>query len=139
MNGLKNPPACLTEACVRTTFAPMEHSDAPSFLTNLAEILSFTAMGIHNPLQGCYTTKSELVSEGFGRIMDTEKPMSAKVQKVFVCGGWATEELKASAMTKGGLLYEHELCWIVRYEEGLIVEGRIYMDGSALLEKIIAE
>jgi ketosteroid isomerase-like protein len=64
--------------------------------------------------------------------------MSAKVQKVFACGDWATVELKASAMTKGGLLYDHELCWIVRYEEGLIVEGRIYMD-SALLEKIIAE
>jgi len=70
--------------------------------------------------------------------MDTEKPISAKVQNVMVCGDWATVEVRGRGMTKGGLEYDHELCWIVRYEEGVIVEARAYMD-SALLEKIIAE
>ena len=70
--------------------------------------------------------------------MDTDKPITAKVQNVLVSGDWATVELRGRGVTKGGLEYDHEVCWIVRYEEAVIVEARVYMD-SALLEKIIAE
>jgi len=138
---LKFPPGCLTESIVRSHFAPMEQNNSAAFQSHLADRISYTAMGVHNPLRGEYVSKSQVVSDVFSRIMpkmDTEKPISAKVQNVLVCGDWATVELRMTGVTKGGLEYDHEGCWIVRYEEGVIVEARVYMD-SALLEKIIAE
>ena len=135
------PPACLTETVVRAIFRPMEQNDASAFLSNLAENLSLTAMGLHNPIRGEYLCKADITTKAFGRIMpkmDTDKPLGATVQKVIVAGDWAIVELKGHGMTKGGLGYDHELCWICRFEEGLIVEARVYMD-SALLEKVLAE
>jgi uncharacterized protein len=65
-------------------------------------------------------------------------PMRAKVRNVLVSGDWTVVELKGEGLSKGGLNYDQELCWICRYAGDKIIEARVYLD-TALVKAILEE
>jgi ketosteroid isomerase-like protein len=79
--------------------------------------------------QSSRTSKAEVAENIFGKIIPKmATPMKAKVSSVLIAGDWAIVELKGDGTSKGGMKYDQEVCWICRYDEGKIVEARIYMD-----------
>lgn len=129
----------VSEETVRASFAHMENANGPAFLENVADNVSWTAMGTHNPFKGHYTSKSDIGKGVFARLIPKlATPLTGKVTNVLVIGDWAVVELKGSAMTKGGTEYNQELCWICRYEGDKVVEVRAYLD-TALLKAALDE
>ena len=129
----------LTEEYVRAEFAHFENANGPAFLENVADNVSWRAMGSANPLGGHYTSKAEVAKNIFGRIIPKmATPMRATVSSVLIAGDWAIVELKGDGTSKRGMKYDQEVCWICRYEDGKIVEARIYMD-TALVKAILDE
>jgi uncharacterized protein len=128
----------VSEETVRASFAHIE-SDNPDFLKNIADNVSWTAMGTHNPIKGVFTSKSELGKATFGRLVPKlATPIKAKLTNVLVMGDWAAVELKMFSSTKGGNEYNQELCCICRYEGDKIVEVRAYSD-TALAKAVLDE
>lgn len=52
-----------------------------------------------------------------------------------VCGDWAVVEIFGKSEMKNGKPYDQELCWVCRYEDGKLVEARVYLD-SALIKRL---
>jgi uncharacterized protein len=108
-------------------------------LENVADNVSWTMTGSENPLKGHFTSKAEIATKIFGRVMPKmATPMSGKVTNVLTVGDWAVVELKGHAITKGGKAYDQELCWICRYEGDKIVEATVYLD-TALVKMVLEE
>jgi len=56
----------------------------------------------------------------------------------FICGDWAIIELASLATAKNGLRFDNKYCWLTRWEDGLIVEVRAYLD-SAMVQRLFDE
>ena len=82
----------LTEEYVRAEFAHFEIANGPAFLENVADNVSWTAMGEANPLAGHYTSKAEVAKNIFGKIIPKmAKPMKVDCRRLGNCGierGW---------------------------------------------------
>ena len=128
----------LTEALIRTIFAPWEAGDSAPFFAALPDNVSFIILGKHNPLFGKYDSKAEVLNL-FGRFASKlAAPLVGKVTNVLVAGNSFVVEMAATSVTTAGTDYEMDLCWICRYENGKIVEVKFYMD-SALMKKVFEE
>lgn len=129
----------VSEEFVRASFAPFEKANGPAFMENVADEVSWTATGTHNPLRGHFTSKAEVGKNVFAKVIaKMATPMKAKVRNVLVSGDWAVVELKGEGQSKGGMNYDQELCWICRYEGEKIVEARLYLD-TALVKALLDE
>ena len=65
-------------------------------------------------------------------------PVVRKVKNILISGDWAVVEHTAEATTKGGMKMFQEFCWLCRFEEGMIVEVRMYLD-TAMFRKVLDE
>lgn len=65
-------------------------------------------------------------------------PGARKVKNILISGDWAVVEHTAEATTKGRMKMFQEFCWLCRFEEGMIVEVRIYLD-TAMFGKVLEE
>ena len=60
------------------------------------------------------------------------------VEHVFVSGNIAVVEMKSSSTALNGKLFLNTYCWVTRFDNGLIIEVRAYVD-SALVQRVIDE
>lgn len=50
------------------------------------------------------------------------------VKQIYIDDPVAIVELEAIAQAKRGFPYNNQYAWILRFEEGLIIEARVYYD-----------
>ena len=128
----------VSEEIVHKTFAPLLTNEG-SFLTHLADDVSWTLTGQDNPLAGHYSSKADVAAKVFAPMYQKiAGSLTAKIVSVLIVGDWAIVEFTANGKTKGGNVYAQELCWICRYKDEIIVEVREYLD-SAQMKRVLEE
>lgn len=121
---------------VRRIFSPLESGDGATFFECVAENVDWTVEGTH-PLAGHYQSKQEFYSHTFARLNNIlQEGTQLHVQNVLTDGDWAVVELRSYAFAKSGMRFDNRYCWVVRFNNTMIVEVRAYLD-SALVQQLI--
>ncbi len=121
---------------VRQIFSPLESGDGEKFFECVAEDVDWTVEGTH-PLAGHYQSKQEFYSHTFARLNTIlQEGTQLHVQNVLTDGDWAVVELRSYAFAKSGMRFDNRYCWVVRFNDTMIVEVRAYLD-SALVQQLI--
>ena len=128
----------VTECEVRALFSKLESGDGKQFFDHVVDDVDWTVEGTH-PLAGHYHSKGEFFSHTFA-ILNKILPGGTQlhVESVLVSGDWAIVELRSMATARNGMRFDNRYCWVVRFENGRIVQARAYLD-SALVQKLIDE
>jgi len=128
----------VTEREVRALFFKLESGDGKQFFDHVADDVDWTVEGTH-PLAGHYRSKEEFFSHTFA-ILNKILPggTQLRVENVLTSGDWAVVELRSMATARHGMRFDNRYCWVVRFENGLIVQVRAYLD-SAMVQKLIDE
>ena len=128
----------LTADRVRSVFSGLEGRDPDRFFEHVASDVDWTVLGTH-PLAGRHRDKAEFRRRTFGRLGKLVKDgVRLSVEHVLVDGNWATVELRSHAMAKNGAPFDNRYCWVIRFQDEVIVEVRAYLD-SALVQRIVDE
>lgn len=128
----------IAEADVRELFSKLEAGDGKEFFAHVADDVDWTVEGTH-PLAGHYHSKDDFFAHTFARL-NKILPGGTRlhVEAVHISGDWAIVELRSMATARNGMRFDNRYCWVVRFEKGLIVEVRAYLD-SALVAKVLEE
>ena len=122
---------------VRKIFAHLTHG-YDAFFAHVAEEVDWTVNGTH-PLAGHFRSKREFVAATFARIAKLlQGGTQLRVVHIMTSGDWATVEMQSTATALNGMRFDNRYCWVVRFEDALIVEVRAYLD-SALIQKLFDE
>lgn len=128
----------ITSDYVRNVFSRLSSAQPESFFGFVDEKVNWTVLGTH-PLAGHYTSKDDFRRATSVRLRplfnDTFRLL---VRDVLISGDRAAVELYARATTRLGTPFDHDYCWICRFENEKIVEVRAYVD-SALIARVIEE
>jgi ketosteroid isomerase-like protein len=128
----------ITEHEVRALFSKLESGDGKNFFDHVADDVDWTVEGTH-PLAGHYRSKEEFFSHTFARLNKIlPGGTQLKVESILTSGDWAVVELRSMATARNGMRFDNRYCWVVRFENGRIVQARAYLD-SALVQKLIDE
>jgi len=123
---------------VRRMFSHLESGSGDIFFEHVADNVDWTVEGTH-PLAGRYLSKADFHVHTFARL-NKILPGGTQlcVQGVLTDGDWAVVELRSHAIAKSGMRFDNRYCWVIRFEDEMIVEVRAYLD-SALVQKLIDE
>jgi ketosteroid isomerase-like protein len=95
-------------------------------------------MGTH-PLAGTYKSKKDFISNTFERLNKILKEgVILKVNNIIVQGNTAVIEMESLSTALNGKPFNNTYCWVVNFENEVIVKVRAYVD-SALVQKVIDE
>ena len=113
-------------------------TDNSQFFEYVADNINWTIMGTH-PLAGTYKSKENFISHTFGRLNKILKEgVILKINNNIVQSNTAVIELESLSTALNGKPFNNTYCWIVEFENKLIVKVHAYVD-SALVQKIIDE
>jgi len=123
---------------VRSIFKHLEAGSGDLFFAHVADDVDWKVQGTH-PLAGHYRSKKDFRARTFARL-NAILPggTQLRVQHVFTDGKWAIVELRSMATAKSGMRFDNRYCWVMRFEDAVIVEVRAYLD-SALVQKLFDE
>ena len=128
----------VTQKSVEELFSYLGDGQGPRFFEHVADDVSWTVMGTH-PLAGVYRSKDDFLSHTFRRLERILKEgVILKVKGVIVQGDKAVVEMESLSTARDGKPFDNSYCWVVRFENGIIVEVRAYVD-SALVQRLIDE
>jgi hypothetical protein len=119
---------------VRSIFAGLEHGDGDAFFRHVADNVDWTVMGTH-PLAGHYTSAASFRAGTFaklGKVLPGGAQL--RVLNVVVASDMAVVELVAGATARNGMRFDNHYCWVVRFDQDLIVEVRAYLDSALVAE-----
>jgi uncharacterized protein len=118
----------LTEDFIRSEFAPWESENPVPFFDKLSDNVSWTISGKLNPCAGVYNSKAAVI-ELFGKLMSKlSGPPICKITNVLTAGDYAVVEMDFHSVSKGGIDFDQQLCWVCRYEGKEWVMVRLYVD-----------
>ena len=127
----------LTKEYVYGIFSFLDKGQNKEFFKNVAEDVKWKVMGTH-PLAGVYTSKSEFLAATFEKLAKVlEEGVVLKVDNILISGPFAIVEMHALAHIKDGGDFNNTYCWITKFEKGVIIEVRAYVD-SALVAKAMS-
>lgn len=131
-------PMGISADTVRRIFSHLESGSGDAFFAHVADDVDWTVEGTH-PLAGRYRSRAEFQAHTFARL-NRILPGGTQlhVQNVLIDGNQAVVELRSHAVARNGLRFDNRYCWVMRFEDALIVEVRAYLD-SALVQKLIDE
>jgi uncharacterized protein len=123
---------------VREIFSYLEAGSGERFFEHVSENVNCTVEGTH-PLAGRYTSKQDFRIHTFDRL-NKILPGGAQlhVQQILIDSDWAAVEFCSHATAITGMRFDNRYCWVIRFEDNIIVEVRAYLD-SALVQKLIDE
>lgn len=128
----------ITEDVVRDVFSGLEKGDADAFFAHVADDVDWTVHGTH-PLAGRYRSKADVRSKTFARIgAALREPPKLKIEHILVGTEEAAVELSMHRQAESGLPFNNDYCWIVRFDQGRIVEVRAYLD-SVQVQRLLQE
>ena len=120
----------VSEDFVRTEFAPWETQNPMPWFEKLPDNVSWHICGTLNPKAGTYNSKAEVIAV-FGELMSkVAGPPDCKITNVLPSGDTAVVEMFFHAIAKNGWHFDQELCWVCKYEAGLCVSVRLYVDSA---------
>lgn len=128
----------ITVAKVENLFKNLETGKNDLFFKHVADDVSWTVMGTH-PLAGTYHTKDDFISHTFQRLNKILKEgVVLKVKNIIIHDDTAVVEMESISTALNETPFNNTYCWVVRFENDVIVEVRAYVD-SALVQKVIDE
>lgn len=92
-----------------------------------------------SPLAGTYHNKEDLFlipSKRLNKIL--KEGVVLEFKNIFIDGEVAIVEMESLSTALNGKLFNNTYCWITRFENGIIVEVRAYVD-SAIVQKVMDE
>jgi uncharacterized protein len=128
----------ITHESVREIFKGLENGDGAAFFQHVADNVDWTVMGTH-PLAGHYLSKKAFIEGTFAKLGKV-LPNGAELhtENVIVEGDLAVVELHSLATAKKGMRFDNRYCWVVYFQDGLIVRVRAYLD-SAMVARLFEE
>jgi len=128
----------ITHESVREIFKGLENGDGSAFFQHVADNVDWTVMGTH-PLAGHYLSKKAFIEGTFAKLGKV-LPNGAELhtENVIVEGDLAVVELHSLATAKKGMRFDNRYCWVVYFQDGLIVRVRAYLD-SAMVARLFEE
>ena len=127
----------LTIKTVERLFHKLETFKNDKFF-DVSENVNWTVMGTH-PLVGTYKNKKEFITHTFGRLNKIlNKEIVLKVNNILLTGNNAVVEMESLSSALNGKPFNNTYCWIVEFENEIIIRVRAYVD-SALVQKVIDE
>lgn len=128
----------INTAKVENLFKNLETGNNDDFFKHVSDDVSWTVMGTH-PLAGTYHSKEEFVSHTFQRLNRILKEgVILKVKNILLQDETAVVEMESISTALNGNPFNNTYCWVVYFQDEVIVEVRAYVD-SALVQKIIDE
>src|ERR1700729_892516 len=120
----------VTTERVREIFKGLENGDGAAFFEQVADDVDWTVMGTH-PLAGRYRGKKEFIAGTFAKLGQV-LPQGAQlhVEHLLVKDDQAVVELHSLAMAKNGMRFDNLYCWVVHFQDGVIVRVRAYLDSA---------
>lgn len=128
----------ITADRVREMFKGLESGDGSIFFKHVAEDVDWFVMGTH-PLAGHYFSKKTFIDGTFAKLAEV-LPQGAELhtEHVIVQGDQAVVELHSLATAKNGMRFDNYYCWVVYFQDGVIVRVRAYLD-SAMVTRLFEE
>jgi len=128
----------ITTERVREIFKGLEKGDGAGFFEHVADDVDWTVMGTH-PLAGHYRNKKSFIAGTFAKLVQV-LPQGAQLQveHLLVKDDEAVVELHSLATAKNGMRFDNRYCWVVYFEDGIIVRVRAYLD-SAMVAQLFDE
>jgi len=128
----------ITEDRVREIFRGLESGDGSIFFKHVAEDVDWCVMGTH-PLAGHYFGKKAFIDGTFAKLAKVlPQGTELHTEHVIVQGDQAVVELHSLATAKNGMRFDNRYCWVVYFQDGVIVRVRAYLD-SAMVARLFEE
>jgi ketosteroid isomerase-like protein len=113
---------------MKTQFAGSSRISSPARETGssrtFADDVDWTVEGTH-ALAGRYLSKDDFHAHTFARLNKIlPGGTQLHVQSVLTDGDWAVVELRSYAIAKSGMQFDNRYCWVIRFEDEMIVEVR---------------
>lgn len=125
-------------AQVKNLFNNLETGKNELFFDQVAENVNWTVMGTH-PLARTYHNRDDFISSTFERLNRVlREGVVLKVSNILVQEDTAVVEMESLSTALNGMPFNNTYCWVVKFDDNLIVEVRAYVD-SALVQKVINE
>ncbi|QNI34911.1 nuclear transport factor 2 family protein [Alloacidobacterium dinghuense] len=120
----------ITHESVRELFKGLESGDGSAFFEHVADNVDWIVMGTH-PLAGHYLSKKAFIEGTFAKLGQV-LPNGAQLhtENVIVEGDQAVVELHSLATARNGMRFDNRYCWVVYFQDGLIVRVRAYLDST---------
>lgn len=112
---------------IQHAFAEMAAANSRPFVALLADDVTWRVMG-QTPFSRSYVGKAEVLSllgQLRERLADRYR---ATAQLVIAEGPYVVAQVQGQAMTKAGVPYNNEYCFVYRFEDGAIKEVTEYLD-----------
>jgi len=128
----------ITPDVVRNIFKGLETGDGTDFFKHVADDVDWIVMGTH-PLAGHYPSKKAFIAGTFDKLAQV-LPQGAQlhVEYLIVTDDQAVVELHSLATAKNGMRFDNRYCWVVYFQDGVIVRIRAYLD-SAMVARLFEE
>jgi hypothetical protein len=128
----------VTAEYVREIFKGLEEGDGASFFVHVDDKVDWIVEGTH-PLAGHYHSKATFIKGTFEKLSKVlPKGAQLHIENLLVGGDAAVVELHSLATAKNGLRFDNRYCWIVYFENDVIVRVRAYLD-SAMVARLFEE
>ena len=128
----------ITPDLVSKVFKGLENGDGAAFFEHVADDVDWIVMGTH-PLAGHYRSKRDFIAGTFDQLARV-LPQGAQLQVEYliVKDDQAVVELHSLATAKNGMRFDNRYCWVVYFQNGVIVRIRAYLD-SAMVTRLFDE
>ena len=128
----------ITPNRVREIFKGLENGDGAAFFEQVVDDVDWTVMGTH-PLAGHYRSKKDFIAGTFAKLsLVLPRGARLQVEHLLVKDDQAVVELHSLATAKNGMRFDNRYCWVVYFQDGLIVRVRAYLD-SAMVARLFDE
>jgi ketosteroid isomerase-like protein len=128
----------ITADSVRETFKGLETGDGAAFFDHVADNVDWIVEGTH-PLAGHYLSKKAFIAGTFAKLAQVlPQGTQLHVENLIVNDDEAAVELHSLATAKNGMRFDNRYCWVVYFQDGVIVRVRAYLD-SALVARLFEE
>jgi hypothetical protein len=123
---------------VRAIFKGLENGDGDAFFRHVSDDVDWIVMGTH-PLAGHYRSKADFIAGTFAKLhMVLPQGAQLHVENLIVKDDCAVVELHSLATAKNGMRFDNRYCWVVYFENDVIVRVRAYLD-SAMVARLFEE
>jgi uncharacterized protein len=128
----------ITQDLVLEIFKGLERGDGAAFFEHVADDVDWTVMGTH-PLAGHYLDKKSFIAGTFTKL-DQVLISGAELhtEHLMVKDNQAVVELHSLATARNGMRFDNRYCWVVDFQDQLIVGVRAYLD-SAMVARLFEE
>jgi hypothetical protein len=128
----------ITPNNVRAIFKGLENGDGDAFFRHVSDDVDWIVMGTH-PLAGHYRSKASFIAGTFAKLHQVlPKGAQLHVEDLIVKDDEAVVELHSLATAKNGMRFDNRYCWVVYFDNDVIVRVRAYLD-SAMVARLFEE